>query len=245
MEHQFSRIELLLGQDNMDMLKEKKVAIFGIGGVGGYVVEALARSGIGKFVLIDSDKVSLSNINRQIIATTKTYDKYKCDVMEERIHDINPNAFVEAHKCFFLPSNADDFDFTSYDYVVDAVDTITAKIAIIEKAKQNNIPIISAMGAGNKINPLMLRVADISKTKVDPLAKVMRLELKKRRIKNVKVVYSLENPIKAKENIEVSDGSRRRTIPGSTAFVPSTMGLVIASEIIKDLTGIKNEALGA
>jgi tRNA A37 threonylcarbamoyladenosine dehydratase len=251
--NQFSRTELIFGNENMNKLKNKKVAVFGIGGVGGYVVEALARTGIGKFVLVDDDKVSLTNINRQIIANFSTYNQYKCDVMKERILSINPEAEIEIHKCFFLPENQDDFDFTTYDYVVDAVDTVTAKLLIIEKAKKVGTPVISAMGAGNKINPTMLRVGDISDTKVDPLARVMRIELKKRRIKDVKVVYSLEKPIKPIG--EVSDtckeepsgatltrkNTARRSIPGSTAFVPSTMGLIIASEIVKDFTGLKND----
>lgn len=253
---QFARTQLLLGKENINKLKESTVAVFGIGGVGGYVVEALARCGIGNFVLIDDDKVSLTNINRQIIATHKSIGLDKCDVMKERILDINPLANVEIHKCFFLPSNEDTFDFKSYDYVVDAVDTVTAKLAIIKKAKDSKVRIISAMGAGNKINPTMLRVSDISKTKVDPLAKVVRTELKKRRITNVKVVYSLEKPLKpfefidfnSKENAEEipsRTGAKKRSVPGSTAFVPSAMGLIIASEIIKDLTGIKNEEAGA
>ena len=255
--NQFSRTQLTFGKDRMDILKNKKVAIFGIGGVGGYVVEALARSGISKFVLVDDDKVCMTNINRQIIATFKTIGQYKCDVMKERILDINPKAEVEIYKCFFLPSNQDDFDFKSYDYVIDAVDTVTAKIAIIMQAKKYNVPVISAMGAGNKINPDMLRISDIYKTKVDPLAKVMRLELKKRRIKKLKVVYSLERPIRPYEDMSIScykhcvcpPGTRkctvRRDIPGSNAFVPSTMGLIIASEVIKDLTNFRNDVTGA
>jgi tRNA A37 threonylcarbamoyladenosine dehydratase len=255
--NQFSRTQLTLGVDAMNKLKETRVAIFGIGGVGGYVVEALARSGVYKFVLIDDDKICLTNINRQIIANLDTVGQYKCDVMKERILKINPKAEVEVRKCFFLPSNQDEFDFTQYDYIVDAVDTVTAKISIILKAKELNIPIISAMGAGNKINPTMLEVADIYKTKVDPLAKVMRNELKKRHIKKLKVVYSKEKPIRPYEDMSIScrahcvcpPGTRkcivRRDIPGSNAFVPSVMGLIIASEIIKDITGLKNDIPGA
>lgn len=255
--NQFSRTQLILGTDAMNKLKNTKVAIFGIGGVGGYVCEALARSGVHKFVLVDDDKVCLTNINRQIIATMDTVGKYKCDVMKERILSINPDAEVEIHKCFFLPSNQDEFDFKSYDYVVDAVDTVTAKIAIVMKAKENNVPVISAMGAGNKLNPAMLEVADIYKTTVDPLAKVMRLELKKRRVKHLKVVYSKEKPMKPfkeffdacrnenVEPIETRNSTARRDIPGSNAFVPTTMGLIIASEVIKDLTGVRNDIKGA
>lgn len=255
--NQFSRTQLLFGQGNMEKLKNTTVAVFGIGGVGGYVCEALARSGVYNFVLVDDDKVCMTNINRQVIATFKTVGKYKCDVMKERILEINPQANVEIHKCFFLPSNEDEFDFTKYDYVVDAVDTVTAKIAIILKAQKNNVPIISSMGAGNKINPAMFEVADIYKTKVDPLAKVMRSELKKRKVKKLKVVYSLEKPIRPLEDMSIScrshcvcpPGTRkctvRRDIPGSNAFVPSVVGLIIASEVIKDITGVRNDSLGA
>ena len=240
--NQFSRTELLLGSEAMEKLKNSTVAIFGIGGVGGYVCEALARSGVGKFVLIDSDTISITNINRQIIANINTVGKYKCDVMKDRILSINPNAIVEIHNKFFLPENQDEFDFSAYDYVIDAVDTVTAKIAIIVKAKEANVPIVSAMGAGNKLNPAMLEVSDIYKTKVDPLAKVMRIELKKRHINKLKVVYSKELPIKLNESIEESN---KREIPGSNAFVPTTMGLIIASEVVKDLTGIRNDITGA
>lgn len=240
--NQFSRTELIFGSEAMEKLKNSKIAIFGIGGVGGYVCEALARSGVYNFVLIDNDKVSITNINRQIIATLDTVDKYKCEVMKDRILSINKYANVEIHNCFFLPENQDDFDFKNYDYVVDAVDTVTAKIAIVLKAKEANVPIISAMGAGNKLNPAMLEVSDIYKTSVDPLAKVMRIELKKRHINKLKVVYSKELPIKPSESIEES---KKREIPGSNAFVPTTMGLIIASEVVKDLTGIRNDVAGA
>lgn len=243
MPNQFSRTELLLGKEAIEKLNNVTVAVFGIGGVGGYVCEALARSGISKFVLIDKDTVSLTNINRQIIATNSTINKYKCDVMKERILDINPNAIVEVHNVFFLPENEADFDFTKYDYVIDAVDTVKAKIAIILKAKENNIPVISSMGAGNKLNPTMFEVADIYDTVVDPLAKVMRLELKKRHVKSLKVVYSKERPIKPLDAC-IDDVTKKET-PGSIAFVPSVAGLIIASEVVKDITGIRNDIKGA
>ena len=239
---QFSRTELILGNEAMEKLNNSTVAIFGIGGVGGYVCEALARSGVGHFILVDSDTVAITNINRQIIATLDTVGKYKCDVMKDRILSINPNAKIEIFNKFFLPENQDEFDFTKYDYVVDAVDTVTAKIAIVMKAKEANIPVISAMGAGNKLNPAMLEVSDIFKTSVDPLAKVMRLELKKRHINKLKVVYSKELPIKPRESVEESN---KREIPGSNAFVPTTMGLIIASEVVKDLTNVRNDVAGA
>lgn len=237
--NQFSRTQLILGNDAMNILKEKKVAIFGIGGVGGYVVEALARSGIYNFVLIDNDKVCMTNINRQIIATIDTIDQYKVDVMKNRILSINPDANVEIRKCFYLPNNANEFNFKEYDYVVDCVDTVTAKLSIITEAKKYDKPIISAMGAGNKMNPCMLEVSDISKTSVDPLAKVMRYELRKRNVKNVKVVYSKEKPIQHFETNDI-EITNKRTTPGSNAFVPSAMGIIIASEIIKDLINYKN-----
>lgn len=230
MSEQFSRTELLLGEGSTELLKKKKVAVFGIGGVGGYVVEALARTGVGKFDLIDSDTVALSNLNRQIIATGKNVGQYKTDVMRDRILDINPEAEVTVHKCFYLPENAAEFDFSSYDYVVDAVDTVTAKIDIIISAKKAGTPVISAMGAGNKLNPAMFTVADIYQTSVCPLAKVMRRELKKRGVQELKVVYSKEEPKKQK-----TDSEGGRPVPGSVAFVPSVAGLILASEVIKDL----------
>ena len=246
---QFARTELLLGKDAMDVLKNSRVAVFGVGGVGGYVCEALVRSGVGAFDLIDDDKVCLTNLNRQIIATRKTVGKYKVDVMEERIHDINPDAQVRVHKCFFLPENADEFPFDEYDYVVDAVDTVTAKISLVMKAQEKNIPIISSMGAGNKLDGSQFRVADIYKTKVCPLAKVMRRELKKRSVKKLKVVYSEEMPTRPVEDMAIScrtncicppgaqhKCTERRDIPGSVAFVPSVAGLIIAGEVVKDLT---------
>ncbi len=246
---QFSRTELLLGKEAMERLSNARVAVFGIGGVGGYVCEALVRSGIGTFDLIDDDKVCLTNLNRQIIATRKTVGKYKTEVMKERILDINPKAVVNIHNCFFLPENADEFPFEKYDYVVDAVDTVTAKIAIIMKAKEKNVPVISSMGAGNKLDASMFRVTDIYKTKVCPLAKVMRRELKKRGVKKLKVVYSEELPTRPLEDMSIScrnhcicppgaqhKCTERRDIPGSVAFVPSVAGLIIAGEVIKDLS---------
>lgn len=247
--NQFSRTQLLLGKDNMDRLAEAKVAIFGIGGVGGYVAEALARSGVGSFVLVDDDKVCLTNLNRQIIATRKTVGKYKAEVMRDRILEINPDAEVEVRKCFYLPENADEFDFNEYSYVVDAVDTVTAKLEIIMRAKECGVPVISSMGAGNKLDPTKFQVADIYKTSMCPLAKTMRRELKKRGVKKLKVVYSTEKPTRPLDDMSVScrtncicppgaahKCTERRDIPGSVAFVPSVVGLIIAGEVVKDLT---------
>lgn len=234
---QFSRTELLLGKEAMEKLKNAKVAVFGIGGVGGYVCEALVRSGVGAFDLIDDDKVCLTNLNRQIIATRKTVGKYKTDVMKDRILEINPDARVEVHKCFFLPENADEFPFEEYDYIVDAVDTVTAKISLVMKAQEMNVPIISSMGAGNKLDPTAFEVTDIYKTSVCPLAKVMRRELKKRNIKKLKVVYSKEEamiPVDI-EGAKNDEARTRRKAPGSVAFVPSVAGLIMAGEVIKDL----------
>lgn len=246
--NQFSRTQLLLGDEAMNKLAASRVAVFGIGGVGGYVCEALIRSGVGAIDLVDDDKVCLTNLNRQIIATRKTIGQYKTQVMKERILDINPDAKVEVHNCFFLPETADDFEFEKYDYVVDAVDTVTAKIALVMKCKEKNVPIISSMGAGNKLDASAFRVADIYKTKVCPLAKVMRRELKKRGVKKLKVVYSEEMPIKPLEDMSSScktncicppgaqhKCTQRRAIPGSVAFVPSVAGLIIAGEVVKDL----------
>lgn len=232
MENRFERTELLLGKDAMDILEKSHVAIFGIGGVGGYVCEALARSGVGHFDLIDNDTVSITNINRQIIALDSTVGKAKTEVMKERILQINPNAVVEIHNCFYLPDTRDKFDFTKYDYVVDAVDTVTAKLDIIMACDQYHIPIISAMGAGNKLNPAAMEVADIYQTSMCPLAKVMRRELKKRGIKKLKVVYSKEKPL-----VPASNGEKKGNapVPGSVSFVPSVTGLIMASEVIKDL----------
>lgn len=234
--NQFSRSQLLLGEENMEKLSAAKVAVFGIGGVGGYTVEALARTGIGSFVLIDKDRVSLTNINRQIIATRRTVGQYKTEVMRDRILDINPYAEVEIRNCFFLPENAHEFDFSQYSYVVDAVDTVTAKLEIIMQAKRNNVPVISSMGAGNKLDPTKLQVADIYKTSMCPLAKVMRHECRKRGIRKLKVVYSTEQAIKPSG--ETEEGKQ---VPGSVAFVPSVAGLIMAGEVIKDLTACTEE----
>ena len=246
---QFSRTELLLGKEAMDKLANSRVAVFGIGGVGGYVCEALVRTGVGAFDLIEDDKVCLTNLNRQIIATRKTVGQYKVDVMKERMLEINPKVDVRVHKCFFLPENAEEFPFEEYDYIVDAVDTVTAKISLVMKAQEMNIPIISSMGAGNKLDASKFQVADIYKTKVCPLAKVMRRELKKRGVKKLKVVYSEEQPTRPIEDMSVScrthcicpPGAKhkcteRRDIPGSVAFVPSVVGLIIAGEVVKDLS---------
>ena len=276
MEGQFSRTELLLGQEAIEKLQKARVAVFGIGGVGGYACEALVRSGVGAFDLVDSDRVSLSNLNRQIIATHRTIGQYKVDVMRERILDINPEADVRVWRCFFLPENAAEFPFASYDYVVDAVDTVTAKIALVMHAKEAGVPVISSMGAGNKLDGSLFRVADLYETKVCPLARVMRRELKKRGVKDLKVVYSEEEPLtplaraleekpedlepghekaessgagavgaeadgratgdsKGTETQEKQAGIGRRSVPGSTAFVPSVAGLLIAGEVVKDL----------
>ena len=236
--NQFSRTELLLGQEAMEKLRRSRVAVFGIGGVGGHVVEALARSGVGAFDLIDNDTVSITNINRQIIATLDSVGKYKTEVMKERILSINPEAKIEIHNCFFLPETKDEFDFSSYDYVVDAVDTVTAKIALVMACEEAKVPIISSMGAGNKLNPAAFEVADIYKTSVCPLAKVMRRELKKRNIKKLKVVYSKEIPLTPGASEEETT---KRALPGSIAFTPSVAGLILASEVIKDLTGVRND----
>ncbi len=219
----------------MEKLAVSRVAVFGLGGVGGYTVEALARSGVGALDLIDGDKVCLTNLNRQIIATLKTVGRYKADVAAERIADINPECVVRAYKTFYLPDTAHEFDFTQYDYVVDAIDTVTGKLTIIENAKKCGVPVISAMGAGNKLDPTAFQVADISETSVCPLARVMRKELKKRGIGHVKVVYSKEEPARP---LESTEQTTRRALPGSNAFVPSVMGLIIAGEVIKDLTAL-------
>lgn len=247
--NQFSRTELLFGKEAMERLAGCRVAVFGIGGVGGYVCEALVRSGVGAFDLIDDDKVCLTNLNRQIIATRKTVGRLKAEVMKERILEINPDAVVTLHTCFFLPENASEFAFGDYDYVVDAVDTVSAKLELVMKCAEAGVPIISCMGAGNKLDPTAFRVADIYETRVDPLARVMRRELKKRGIPKLKVVYSEEQPLRPIEDMAIScrahcicpPGTKRhctdrRDIPGSTAFVPSVAGLIIAGEVVKDLT---------
>ncbi|MCR5590521.1 MAG: tRNA threonylcarbamoyladenosine dehydratase [Lachnospiraceae bacterium] len=232
---QFSRTELLYGKDAMERFASCRIAVFGIGGVGGYVVEALARSGIGALDLIDNDKVCLSNLNRQIIATMKTVGEYKVDAAEERVHEINPDCKVRTYRTFFLPETQDRFDFGEYDYVVDAIDTVTGKLAIIEKAKKAGVPVISSMGAGNKVNPAAFEVADIYETTICPLAKVMRKECRKRGIESLKVVYSKEEPITP---LPSEESSERRSVPGSTAFAPSVAGLIIAGEIINDLASL-------
>ena len=244
MSHPFSRTELLIGSEAIKKLSDIRVAVFGIGGVGGYVCEALVRSGVGAFDLTDNDTVSLSNLNRQIIATRKTIGQYKTDVMKSRMLEINPEADIRIHRQFFLPENADEFPFQEYDYIVDAVDTVTAKIGIIMRAKAFGIPVISSMGTGNKMDPTRLQVTDIYKTKVCPLAKVMRHELRKRGVRDLKVVYSDEQPLRPFQDKPDGSGYEteqtppgKRSIPGSNAFVPPSAGLLIASEVIRDLTG--------
>ncbi len=237
MQEQFTRTALLLGEEGIHKLNRSRVAVFGIGGVGGYTVEALARSGVGHFLLVDNDKVALSNLNRQIIATLDTVGKYKTRVMKERILSINPEAEVETRECFFLPENAEEFDFSSFDYVVDAVDTVAAKLELVVRAQKAGVPVISSMGAGNKLDPTRFEVADIYQTSVCPLARVMRRELKARGVKGLKVVYSREEPrTPAKSPLEEDKAFARRSIPGSIAFVPSVAGLIAAGEVIKDLT---------
>ena len=249
--NQFSRTELLLGKEGVEKLSKSRVAVFGIGGVGAYAVEALVRSGLGAIDIIDDDKVCITNLNRQLYATRKTVGKYKVEVAKERILDINPDCVVNTYQTFYTPQTENEFDFSKYDYVIDAIDTVVGKLSLIEKAKAANVPIICAMGAGNKLDPTRFEVADISKTSVCPLAKVIRQELRKRRIKGVKVVYSKEIPIKPKEDMSISckyhcvcpPGTRKCTvkhqIPGSTAFVPPVVGLIIAGEVVKDLAGIR------
>ncbi len=245
--NQFSRTELCFGSDGMQKLKKAHVAVFGIGGVGGHAVEALARSGVGAITLIDNDDVSLTNVNRQMVATLDTVGQPKVEVAKARIRSINPECGVTALQKFFLPDNAQEFDFAQYDYIVDAIDTVSGKIALAQLAQEYGIPIISSMGAGNKLDPTAFRVTDIYKTSVCPLAKVMRHELKKRGVKKLKVVYSEELPLQSDPDVmaaimqaEASD-SPRRQIPASNAFVPSVVGLIIAGEVIKDLTGIREQ----
>lgn len=263
MANQFLRTQLLLGQEAIAALKSSHVAVFGVGGVGGYVVEGLARSGVGHLTIVDADTVSLTNLNRQIVALHSTLDKPKVEVMHERIQDINPDAQVDARKCFFLQENTCEFDFEAFDYVVDAVDTVSAKLALIECAKAAQTPVISAMGAGNKLDPTRFEVADIYETSMCPLAKVMRKELRRRGVSSLKVVYSREAPAEHKVSSEQKQtldyagsgdagaqncdneqncddfeapAQGRRSVPGSTPFAPSVMGLIIASEVVKDLT---------
>ena len=248
MQDQYSRTQLLLGKEAMEKLHNSRVAVFGIGGVGGYTVEALARSGVGALDLIDDDRICLTNLNRQIFATRKTVGKYKVDVAEERLKDINPDIVINKHQTFYTPETSEKFDFSKYDYVVDAIDTVTGKIELVMQADKAKTPIICSMGAGNKLDPTAFEVADIYKTSVCPLARVMRHELKKRGIKKLKVVYSKEKPITPVDDMAIScktncicppeterKCTQRRQVPGSTAFVPSVAGLIIAGEVIKDL----------
>ncbi len=249
--NQFSRTELLLGHEGMEKLARARVAVFGIGGVGGYTVEALVRSGVGELDLIDDDRVCLTNVNRQILATRKTVGQYKVDVAEQRILEINPRAVVHTYKTFYMPDTADQFDFTQYDYVVDAIDTVKGKLELVMRAEQTHTPIISCMGAGNKMDPTAFEVTDIYRTSVCPLARVMRHELKKRGVKKLKVVYSKEPAMTPVEDMAIScktncicppgtvrKCTQRRQVPGSNAFVPSVAGLIIAGEVVRDLTGI-------
>lgn len=235
MQNRFSRSELLIGKDGIELLSKSRVAVFGVGGVGGYIAEALARTGVGEIDLFDNDTVSITNINRQIIAAQDTLGKYKTDVMKERILSINPDAKVNAYRCFFTPDNSDEYDFRVYDYIADAVDTVTAKIEIAVKAQKDGIPVISGMGAGNKLDALSFEVADIYQTSVCPLARVMRYELRKRGVKSLKVVYSKAPVITPFPSDEITE---KKSVPGSVAFVPSVAGLIIAGEIIKDLLNI-------
>lgn len=250
--NQFSRTELLFGREAMEKLEKARVAIFGIGGVGGYTVEALARSGVGALDLIDDDRICLTNVNRQLLATRSSVGKYKVDEAEQRILSINPKCAVTTYKTFYLPETEGQFDFTKYDYVVDAIDTVSGKLSLIVNAKKAGTPIISSMGAGNKLDPTAFRVADIYKTSVDPLARVIRRECRKRGIDRLKVVYSQEEAIRPIEDMAISCRNHcicppgtarkctdRRDIPGSTAFVPSVVGLIIAGEVIKDITGVR------
>ncbi len=248
MSKQFTRTQMLLGSDGMEKLSNAHVAVFGIGGVGGYAVEALVRSGVGAIDVFDDDKVNITNINRQIIATQSTVGKYKVDVMKERALSINPAVIINTHKCFYMPDNADDYDLGKYSYIVDAIDTVTGKLEIIMRASALNIPVISCMGAGNKMDASKFEVADIYETTVCPLARVMRRELKKREIKKLKVVYSKEKPIvsdgltkiDAQSQIEANNGrsgESKRNIPASIAFVPAVAGLIAAGEVIRDLSG--------
>lgn len=239
--NQFSRTQLIFGEDGMKKLSQSRVAVFGLGGVGGYVTEALARSGIGALDLIDNDTVSLTNLNRQILALHSTIGKNKTEVAKQRVEDINPDCKVRIYNTFYLPETAGEFDFSQYDYIVDAVDTVTAKIALAVNAKQARTPIISSMGTGNKTDPCSFVVTDIYSTDTDPLARIMRKELKKRGIKSLKVVYSSQKAVRPPEQeielLKKNENFSKRDIPASTAFVPSTAGLIIASEVIKDLMG--------
>lgn len=243
MSERFQRTEMLLGDEALKRLADSRVAVFGVGGVGGFVVEALARSGVGALTLIDGDEVAESNLNRQIIALTSTVGRAKVDVAAERVGDINPDCRVDALRLFFLPENAGDFDFSAFDYVVDAVDTVSAKLEIVCRAKAADVPVISAMGAGNKLDPTAFEVADISKTSVDPLARVMRRELRKRGVTSLKVVYSREQPLAPAPSGESAQDAvpGRRSTPGSVAFVPSVAGLIIAGEVVRDICKISRK----
>lgn len=256
--NQFSRTQLQFGAEGMEKLYGARVAVFGIGGVGGYTVEALARSGIGTLDIIDDDRVCLTNVNRQIFATRKTVGQYKVDVAESRILEINPNAVVNKYKTFYSPQTAEQFDFTQYDYIVDAIDTVTGKLELVQQADRAGVPIISSMGAGNKVDPTAFEVADIYDTSVCPLARVMRRELKKRGIQKLKVVYSKEPPLTPIDDMTIScrthcicppgtarKCTQRRQVPGSNAFVPSVVGLIIAGEVVKDLSGLDSAQIQA
>ena len=235
MDNRFSRTERIFGADGMKRLADCHVAVFGVGGVGSYIAEGLARSGVGRITLVDSDDVDITNLNRQLEALSSTIGTPKADAMRDRIIQINPECEVIVKSCFFMPDNSDDFDFSQYDYIADAVDTVTAKIELVMKAQRENIPIISSMGTGNKLCPAMLEVSDIYKTSMCPLAKVMRIELKKRGVKRLKVVYSKEEPIRV--TVTGDGDAHGRNIPASAVFVPGTAGLIIASEIVKDILG--------
>ena len=254
MQDQFSRTQLLFGREGMERLRAARVAVFGVGGVGGYTVEALARSGVGALDLVDDDKICLTNLNRQIIATRSTVGQYKVDAAEARVKEIHPNCVVRTWRTFYTPETAGQFDFSQYDYVVDAIDTVTGKIALVLQAREAGVPIISSMGAGNKLDPTRLEVADIYKTSVCPLARVMRRELKKRGVKHLKVVYSKEPAMTPIDDESISCRSHcicppgaekkclvRRQVPGSNAFVPPAAGLILAAEVVKDLTGVRGE----
>ena len=249
MSDRFSRTGLLFGEEAMKILANSRVAVFGVGGVGGYAVEALARSGVGALDLIDDDKVCVTNINRQIIALDNTVGMYKVDAAAQRIHDINPDCKVTCHKMFYMPETADKLDFSQYDYIIDAIDTVTGKTEIIMQAQKAGVPVISSMGAGNKLDPTAFEVTDIYRTSVCPLARAMRYQLKRRGVKKLKVVYSKEQPVvpvgeaadDGSGQTEMRSGSGRRSTPGSVSFVPSVAGLIIAGEVIKDLTGINRK----
>lgn len=250
--NQYSRTQLIFGAEGMEKLRQARVAVFGIGGVGGYTVEALARSGVGALDLIDDDRVCLTNLNRQIFATRKTVGQYKVDVARQRISELDPDIAVQTYKTFYTPQTAEQFDFTRYDYIVDAIDTVTGKLELVEQAQKAGSPIISCMGAGNKVDPTAFEVADIYETSMCPLARIMRKELKKRGVKKLKVVYSKEQPLKPIDDTAIScrtncicppgtdrKCTQRRQVPGSNAFVPSVAGLIIAGEVVKDLCGFQ------